>query len=281
MFPPPLTLLRCLAIGIFICAVKAQAQPLVTVTDNGNTSSSFSPDPVNIVAGEGVTWQDDGFGPDGSGAYQIISDTGAWPSFLTSTPNAVYFPQPGTYGYHDDFGDFGTIYVTADVPPTVSITYPTNGTVLTAPATFGFSADATDNDGVGMSDVEFYVGTNLVDDVIASPYTTTVSNLVAGTYVLSVIAYDNVSATATNQVTITVINALPIQLKSFRMAAGMFRFDASGLTIGKTNIVEATTNLASTTGWVFLTTNVATAGTMSFTNPATIRQRLFRLVQLP
>ena len=271
MFPPPLTLLRCLVVGIFFYTVCAQAQ--VTVTDDG---FSFSPDPVYIVAGESVYWQDDGSGP-----YQIISDTGAWATFSTSTFGGVYFTQPGTYPYHDDAGDFGTIYVAADIPPTVSITYPTNGAVLTAPATFDFSADATDNDGVGMSDVEFYVGTNLVDDVFASPYSTTVSNLMAGTYVLSVIGYDNVGATATNQVTITVVNALPIELKSFRMAAGTFRFDASGLTIGKTNLVEATTNLSSATGWVFLTTNVATAGTMSFTNPATIRQRLFRLVQLP
>jgi hypothetical protein len=231
MSPAPLAVLRCLAFGIFIFAVKAQAQPVVTVTLNG---FGFSQDPVYIVAGEGVYWQDDGSGP-----YYITSDSnpGAWQSF--PTPGGLYFPQPGPYPYDDGVGDYGTIYVTADVPPTVSITYPTNGTVLTAPATFDFSADATDNDGVGMSDVEFYVGTNLVDDVFSSPYTTTVSNLVAGAYVLSVIAYDNVYATATNQVTITVVNPLPIQLKSFRMAAGTFRFDASGLTIGKTNIVEA------------------------------------------
>jgi hypothetical protein len=271
VFPPPLTAIRSLAFGIFICAVNAQAQPQVTVTDNG---FSFSPDPVYIVAGEVVYWQDDGTGP-----YYIESTTGSWPAFFD--PGGVYFTQPGTYNYQDDVADYGTIYVTADVPPTVSITYPTNSTVLAAPATFDFSADATDNDGVGMSDVEFYVGPNLVDDVFASPYTTTVSNLVAGTYVLSVIAYDNVYATATNQVTITVVNPLPILLKSFRMTGGIFRFDVSGLTIGKTNIVEATTNLSSATGWVLLTTNVATAGTMSFTNPATIRQRLFRLVQLP
>ena len=277
MFPPSLTLLRCLAVGIFIYAVKAQAQPVVTVTDDGVSFGYFSPDPVYIVVGEGVYWVDDGV------SYNIISDTGAWPTFSTPGPvsGGVYFTQTGTYPYHDDAGDFGTIYVSADIPPTVSITYPTNGTVLTAPAIFDFSADATDNDAVGLSDVEFYVGTNLVDDVFSSPYTTTVSNLVVGTYVLSVIAYDNVGATATNQVTITVVNPPPIQLKSFKMAAGMFRFDGSGLTIGKTNILEATTNLASAASWIYLSTNVATAGTMSFTNPAAMRQRFFRLVQLP
>ena len=275
MFPPILTFLRCLAVGIFICAVNAQAQPVVTVTDNASTSGLFSPDPVYIVVGEGVYWVDDG-----SGSQNISSDTQAWQPAI-ATPGGIYFTQPGTYGYHDDLGDLGTIYVSADVPPTVSITYPTNGTVLTAPATFDFSANATDNDAVGLSDVAFYVGTNQVDDIFSSPYTTTVSNLVAGTYILSVIAYDNVGATATNQVTITVANPVPIQLQSFKMTAGTFRFNVSGLTIGKTNMLEATTNLTSATGWIYLSTNVATAGTMSFTNPAAMRQRFFRLVQLP
>ena len=277
MSPQPLTLLRCLTVLIFICVANAQAQPVVTVTDDGVSFGYFSPDPVNIVVGEGVYWVDDGV------SYNIISDTGAWPTFSTPGPSSggIFFTQPGTYGYQDDYMETGTINVSADVPPTVSITYPTNGTVLTPPATFDFSADATDNDSVGMSDVEFYVGTNMVDDVFSTPYTTTVSNLVAGTYVLSVIAYDNVGATATNQVTITIVNPVPIQLQSFKMTAGTFRFNASGLTIGKTNILEATTNFVSAASWINLSTNIATAGTMSFTNPAAIRQRFFRLVQLP
>jgi plastocyanin len=270
MFPAALrNLLRCLAGGIVVYAFQAQAQ--VTVTDDG---FSFSPDPVYIVAGETVDWQDDGSGP-----YAIISDTGAWTTFYT--PGGLYFDQTGTYGYSDDAGDTGTIVVTPNIPPTVTITYPTNNTVLTPPATFNFSADASDTDADGLSDVEFYVGTNLVDDIFTSPFTTTVSGLAAGTYTLTAIAYDNVGATATNQVTITVGVPLPILLKSPRIAAGTFRFDVTGLTIGKTNIVEATTNLASAASWVFLSTNVASASTMSFTNPATFSRRNYRLVQLP
>jgi plastocyanin len=160
MFPPVLrNFLRCLAGGIVVYAFQAQAQ--VTVTDDG---FSFSPDPVNIVAGESVYWVDDGSGPDG-GSYQISSDTSAWSPFLT--PNGLYFNQTGTYGYYDDVGDTGTIVVTPNIPPTVTITYPTNNTVLTPPATFNFSADASDTDADGLSDVEFYVGTNLVDDILS------------------------------------------------------------------------------------------------------------------
>ena len=263
------SIVRGLAGGIVLYTVQAQAQ--VVVTDDG---FSFSPDPVNIVAGESVYWVDDGSGP-----YQIISDTGAWATF--STPGGLYFTQTGSYSYHDDAGDFGSVVVSPNIPPMVTITNPTNNAVLAPPASFDFSADASDTDADGLSDVEFYVGTNLVDDIFASPFTTTVTNLTAGTYVLTAIAYDNVGATATNQITITVGIPLPILLKSPRITAGTFQFVASGLAIGKTNIVEATTNLASAPSWVFLSTNVATSSTMSFTNPAAISRRFFRLIQLP
>ena len=259
------TILQCIAGAIVLCAFQAQAQAVVT--DDG---FSFSPDPVGIVAGEYVYWQDDGSGP-----YTIISDTGAWAPF--STPNGLLFFQPGTYGYHDDVGDFGTVVVSPNVPPSVTITNPATNAVFSPPATFAFSADASDTDADGLSDVEFYVGTNLVDDVFSSPFTTTVTNLPLGTYVLTAIAYDNAGATATNQITIYVA----ITLTSPRIVAGSFQFNASGLTIGKTNVLQVSTNLASAASWVPLATNVATASTTSFTNSATVSRSFFRLFQLP
>lgn len=243
----------------------------VFVTDDG---FSFSPDPVNIVAGDFVEWTDDGSGP-----YLIYSDTGAWTTF--ATPGGLIFDQPGTYGYHDDVGDFGTVHVSANIPPSVTITNPATNAILIAPATFDFSADASDPDSDGLSDVEFYVGTNLVDDVFSSPFTTTISNLAVGTYVLTTIAYDNVNATATNSITIYVQNAAPIQLRNLRAAAGQFQFDVSGLTIGKTNMLQVSTNLVSPTNWISIATNVAATNSMSFTNPAIISRHFFRLVQLP
>jgi plastocyanin len=81
--------IQCIVSGIVVCALKAHAQAVVM--DDG---TSFSPDPVNIILGESVTWRDDGTGP-----YQIISDTGAWKTF--STPGGVLFSQLGTYAYHD------------------------------------------------------------------------------------------------------------------------------------------------------------------------------------
>jgi len=132
-----------------------------------------------------------------------------------------------------------------------------------------------------LSDVEFYVGTNLVDDIFfPGPYTTAVSNLTAGTYVLKAVAFDNVFATTTNTITIHVGSAAPILLSAPQMAAGKFQFNVAGLTVGKTNIVQATTNIASSTNWVPVATNVAGASTMSFTNASASSRNFYRVVQL-
>jgi plastocyanin len=260
-----------LTISLFVASGTLQAQPYVMVTDDG---FSFTPDPVYIVAGEVVYWIDDGTGP-----YTIYSNNGDWVPF--ATPGGLYFNQPGTYAYYDDAGDFGTVYVSANTPPSVTITNPTNNAVFTAPASFTFAADASDSDADGLSDVEFYVGTNLVDDVFSSPFATSVTDLTAGSYTLTVIAYDNVGATATNSITITVQNSASITLTALNLAAGQFWFNAIGLTVGKTNILQASTNLASSANWVSIKTNVSISGSTSFTNAVSGGRCFFRLLQLP
>jgi len=260
-----------LTFSLLAAANTAQAQPYVTVTDDG---FSFNPDPVYIVAGMAVYWFDDGSGP-----YTIYSSTGAWTPF--QTPGGILFDQTGTYDYYDDAGDFGTVYVSANVPPTVAITNPTNNEVFSPPASFTFAADASDSDADGLSDVEFYIGTNLVDDVFLSPFTTDVTNLVAGNYTLTAIAYDNLGATATNSINILVQNPVPITLTALKLAAGRFSFNAAGLTAGKTNIVQVSTNLASAANWVSIATNVSSAASESFTNVVSGGRGFFRLLQLP
>src|SRR5437016_656087 len=204
-----------LAAVIGLCAFQVSAD--VVVSDDG---LGFSPDPVSIIVGDSVLWQDDGSGP-----YQIVSDTGAWAPF--NTPGGIVFTQPGTYRYRDDAGNFGTVQVDPNAPPSVTITNPATNAVFTAPATFLFQADASDTDADGLSDVEFYVGTNLVDDVFSDPFATTGTNLAAGTYTLTAIAYDNAGGTATNSITVYVQGG--ITLTAPKIVAGRFLFNASGL----------------------------------------------------
>ena len=260
-----------LTVSLFVAAGTAQAQPFVTVNDDG---FEFTPDPVYIVVGEAVYWIDDGSGP-----YTIYSFTDAWTPF--QTPAGILFDQSGTYDYYDDAFSMGTVYVYDNVPPSVAITNPTNNAVLAAPATFTFAADASDLDADGLYDVAFYIGPNLVDVVFTSPFETPVTDLAAGGYTLTVIAYDNVGATATNSITITVQNSGPITLTALKLAAGRFSFNASGLTAGKTNIVQVSTNLAFSAGWVSIATNVAAGSSASFTNAVSGGRGFFRLLQQP
>lgn len=261
----------CLTILLFgvCCAVWAQGYVVVGVSIDG-----LSPDPVNIVTGEAVFWTD----ADGGGPYNIFGS--GWSTVTDGF--GIQFIQAGQYLYSDDMGDQGTINVAVNIPPSVTITNPLPNAVLTAPATFLFGANASDTDVDGIWDVQFMVGTNLVDDVASSPYVTTVTDLAAGNYALTVIATDGGGATATNSINITVQNAGGgITLTAPTISGGQFQFGATGLTDGKTNILQATTNLVSGTDWVSLSTNVAAGSSASFSSPVIPGRQFFRLLQLP
>jgi hypothetical protein len=93
-------------------------------------------------------------------------------------------------------------------PPSVTITNPINGAAFTAPATFTIQADASDQDGE-ISNVQFFRDTASLGVVSAFPYSFTVTNLAAGSYTLTAVAADDLNATATNRVAITVTNPPP------------------------------------------------------------------------
>ena len=144
-----------------------------------------------------------------------------------------------------------------NIPPSVAITNPLNNAVFPAPATFNIQADASDTADDYISDVQFFLGTsdstNLLEDVYSAPFTTTVTNLAAGTYVLIAVATDSRGAQATNAITITVGGAV-VNLLAPRITDGRFLFDVTGLTAGKTNVLQTSTNLVS---WQSTKTNLA------------------------
>lgn len=242
---------------------------------------SLSPNPVSINAGDGVFWTDadEDFAP-----YAI---SGPWGTF--ATPGGIQFNTPGTYQYtaQSAFGGGswnGTVIVSPGVPnspPVVTITNPANNSVFIAPATFAFEVNASDPNPNDLWDVEFWVGDEMVDDVYDPPYATTVTNLAAGTYTLMAIAWDFSFETTTNSITITVVNPSAIALTVSALAAGNFEFNATGLSAGKTNVLQTSTNLASPLNWVSVSTNVADSSTASFTNRGAAGQHFFRVLQLP
>lgn len=191
---------RSIVIGLLLAlgTLPTRADVVVDVT-----LSSLSPNPVNIVTGEAVFWTD----ADGNGPYSIYANNGAWNTVTDGS--GIRFTQVGTYAYYDDNGDNGTIKVTDNIPPSVTITNPANHAMFSAPASFSFATMASDTDPDGLSDVEFYVGTTLIDDVFSAPFSTSVSGLAAGSYTLTAIAYDNAGAKATNSISITVGRVAP------------------------------------------------------------------------
>ena len=91
------------------------------------------------------------------------------------------------------------------IPPTVSITSPTAGTTLTAPAVFSISASASAGTAATLSKVDFFINGSPTGTVLTAPYMVTLTNIAAGTYSLTARATDNNNfSTTSTAVSITV-----------------------------------------------------------------------------
>ncbi len=192
----------------------------------------------------------------------------------------VTFPNQGTFGYHSNYGEQG--YVVVNVPPLITITNPPEGAVFAAPASFLIQVEASETPDDIVWDVAFFLAdgsqTNSLGVDSQPPFSAAVTNLPPGQYTLIAVATDYYYATATNAVHITVMSAAPLLFTNVRRLGNEFVFDASGLTPGRTNVLQVSTNLQS---WIGLQTNVATAPSATFTNPILPGAGFFRLVQWP
>ncbi|MGB2717933.1 MAG: Ig-like domain-containing protein [Vicinamibacterales bacterium] len=101
-----------------------------------------------------------------------------------------------------------TVNATPNQPPTVSITSPANGATYAEPARVTINATANDSDGA-VARVDFYVGTQFLGSVTASPYSFTWSNVPAGTYSLTALARDDDDATTTSAAVSLTVSAAP------------------------------------------------------------------------
>lgn len=140
-----------------------------------------------------------------------------------------------------------------NVPPSIAITDPPNGSVLASPATFSIDAKASDTDG-SVTNVLFLQGTTSLGNAQHSPYLVTVHNLAAGVYTFSAVASDNGGLKATNAVSIHVVAPTPMTLIGMqRSSPASFQFVYSAVA-GLSYIVQRSGDLAH---WTALATNVA------------------------
>jgi hypothetical protein len=147
------------------------------------------------------------------------------------------------------------VTVTANSPPTVTITSPTDGTSFIAPAAITLQAAASDRDG-SVSNVQFFDGATSLGNVAASqgsvssgPYLLSLT-LAVGSHALTAVASDNLGATTTSlPVTVTVTTNLPPTVTPIvisgatRLPDGSFQFAFTN-TPGLSFTVLTTTNLA-------------------------------------
>jgi hypothetical protein len=86
--------------------------------------------------------------------------------------------------------------VVSNLPPTVALTSPANGSVHPAAGPVALSADATDDGTVAR--VEFYAGAVKVGEDLSAPFTASWTGMTPGSYVLTARAVDETGASTTS-----------------------------------------------------------------------------------
>jgi plastocyanin len=261
-----LLILSALLLAAFTTRVQAD-ETVIWDFDDG-----FSPSTVVISPGEKVTWVN----LDVYGFSVRITVTGYQP-FTLGPGQAVFgiFNTLGTYSMSSDWGDSGSVFVT--VPPTVTITNPVNNAVFSAPATFQIETSTSDNASYAWFYLDSGSGPELLDYDFEPPFSYGLTNLAAGSYILTATVTDNYSE-ASDSISITVSEvASVITLSNPRLSDAGFLFDVSGLTAGKTHVLQHSTNCAV---WTAIATNVATSSTHTLTNSAATSGRFYRVLEL-
>ncbi len=100
------------------------------------------------------------------------------------------------------------VSVTVNAKPTVALTAPADGTVVTSAAPVTISADAADSDG-SVSKVEFYVDGALVGTDTLAPHSVSWTPVGPKAYGISAVAYDNRGATTASAPRTFTLNGPP------------------------------------------------------------------------
>ena len=200
---------------VTVTVTNGYGVPLVSIASPANNANFLPNSSIAITA----TASESGGTLTNVEFYANATDLGG----AASTPYSLTWPSvpAGVYALtavaDDSAGNSTTSAVVnitvsvPNVPPTVSLTSPTNHAAFNAPASISLSATASDSDGT-VTNVAFYQGTTLLANVTAAPYLFTWTNVSSGVYALSAVATDNSGAsTASSVANVTVANLAALQ----------------------------------------------------------------------
>lgn len=216
------------------------SSPTVSITSPTNGESFTAPAVVQITA--------DAQDPDGSVTNVLFFDGntllgGTNDSPYTITANLAIGGHALTAVATDNLGLSATSTVvnvtvsSGNTPPSVTITNPVDGAVLSSSANVTVRATAADSDG-SVTNVQFFDGAVSLGNDATSPYNVTAS-LEIGLHTLTAVASDNLGARSTSApVQITLARYLPaipqgdipvfLQLIATNVAAPDYAFHAPG-----------------------------------------------------
>jgi plastocyanin len=252
-----------------VCWVFGTALPVsAAVTNVSVVNFAFTPSAVTINVNDQVLWTWNS-GLTSHSTTSIGTAAGLWNSGLHPSPFSFTntFPTAGSFPYwcslHTTIQQGSVTVQAANVPPTVSLSAPTNGATFAAPWTGTIQAAASDPDG-SVTKVEFFAGATSLG-AVNNPGPTpsiTVTNLAAGNYTLTAVATDNGGAMTTSSgVSVHVVQPAQILLSTPRHLSGTsFQFSYSA-TPGLSYIIHRSGQLP-----IFapVATNTATLSTETF-----------------
>ena len=215
---------------------------------------------------------------DGSIASVVLREGATTLATLTAPPYGFTMPNP-ILGQHvitasvtDNRGAVTTVNRTFTINglPTVAITSPASGTVVTAPASLTLTATAADADG-SIAQVAFMNGPTVLGTATTAPYQITTASLAAGTYTITAVATDNRGGTVTSSAVTVVLNARPVVAFAAPLAGGVLgQALANTLAVSATDVDGTIARVVFTNGATVLgTVMTPRAGTAIFSTTAT------------
>ncbi len=197
-----------------------------TTIDNSEPAVNIVSPKEGEIVGRDLVIKADGFDVNGNGSLgKIEFFDGVKLGELTGPPpynfiwkNAAPGPHTITVKATDGMGVTVTsapVHITVTALPTVAITSPADGAVVTAPATITLQANASDADG-SISKVEFFQGEVKIGEDSTVPYSVNWSGAQSGTYLITARATDNLGMKVDSiPVWITVNNPPSVELSLY------------------------------------------------------------------